>query len=262
MKAEIRKIKVAARIRKQSVKIEELAADIKKNGLLNPVTVLAVDGGEFQLIAGLRRIKAAQALGWTEIDVNVVSPADAEAALRMEISENEQREPFTFSEKMDYARLIEEIEREKARQRMSYGGKKRPHDTDSIGPKGKSRDAIGGKIDMSGKQYDRARYIAEHAPQSVIDELDSGKRTIRGAYDDLRDAAKKRENSGNPITPNSESDRAIRTERELDALKDRHLKEIMRREGTIDKLKLRIAGLEKELTGAKARIQELEKRYE
>ncbi|GHU51781.1 hypothetical protein AGMMS49975_06280 [Clostridia bacterium] len=41
--------------------------------------------------------------------------------LKIEFSENEQREPFTYSEKMDYARLIEEIETAKAKERMLLG---------------------------------------------------------------------------------------------------------------------------------------------
>ncbi len=119
----IERIIIKERIRKEITKISELAEDIRENGLLNPITVMMLDGGKYQLLAGLRRLKAVQSLGHTEIAVNVVFPADAEAALRIEISENEQREDFTFSEKMDYGRLLEEIEREKARERMSLGGK-------------------------------------------------------------------------------------------------------------------------------------------
>ena len=292
MKIEISKIMVAERIRKQSVNIEELAADIEMNGLLNPVTVMAVGGGEFQLLAGLRRIMAAQLLGWTEIEVNVVSPADAEAALHIEISENEQREPFTFSEKMAYAQLLEIIEQEKAKKRMAIGKKSELFGTAEFGHRGERRDAIGARIAMSGRQYDRAKYIADHAPQSVIDALDSGKRTIRDAFEGLREAEKKSKNAGVPqqktarkstdasgmadspslsataaqskqaapathAAHESDLDRALRAERELAALKDQHLKEIIRRENTIDKLKLRVARVEKELAAANARFRAL-----
>jgi ParB family chromosome partitioning protein len=183
----INKIKVTARIRKEINNIDELAADIRANGLIAPVAVMPLGGGEYQLLAGFRRIKAAELLGWTELDVNVLSPADAEAALKIEYSENEQREPFTYSEKMEFARLIEEIERVKALKRKSAGGKG-GEDVDR-GPHlkwGKSRDAVGAKIGMSGKQYDRAKYIAANAPQEIIDELDRGERSVKGTYDELR----------------------------------------------------------------------------
>ena len=104
--------------------------------MINPITVIAANDGEFRLIAGLRRLKAAQALGWDDIEVYVVSPADAEAELLIEISENEQREPFTFSEKMDFARIIEEIESAKARERMLSGKKSDDSDPVPLGAQG------------------------------------------------------------------------------------------------------------------------------
>jgi len=205
VKIAIDKIKVMARIRKEITKIDELASDIQQNGLLNAVTVMALDGGEFRLLAGLRRIRAVQSLGWTEIDVNVVSPSDAENALRIEISENEQREQFTISEKVAFGNLLAEIEAAKAKERMSEGGKgglkegvvRGPHLDD-----GKSRDIIGKKIGMSGRQYERAKYIAENAPPDVIDQLDKGERTIRGTYDELRAKSK----AGKPSAPHDPLD--------------------------------------------------------
>ena len=189
MKTAIERIIIKERIRKDITKISELAEDIKKNGLINPITVMALDGGAFQLLAGLRRIKAVQSLGLTEIEVTVVSPADAEAALRIEFSENEQREEFTYSEKMDYARLIEVIEKEKAKERMVAGKKSCEADPVPLGAQGqtgRTRDIVASKIGMGKTTYDRAKYIADNAPPEVIDQLDSGERTIRGTYDELR----------------------------------------------------------------------------
>ncbi len=196
MKAAIESIIIKERIRKDITKIAELADDIKINGLLNPVTVMVLDGGEYQLLAGLRRIKAVQSLGLAEIEVNIVTPTDAEAALRIEYSENEQREDFTYSEKMDYAGLIEDIEKARAKERMSTGGNEAGRGRPKQGmahspyPKGTSRDSIGEKIGMSGRQYDRAKYVADNASPEVIDQLDNGERSIRGVYDELRAKAK------------------------------------------------------------------------
>jgi len=206
MRVGIENIKVAERIRKLTAGVEALAADIQRNGLINPITVMAMDGNDgYQLLAGLRRLRAAQALGWEQIEVTVVSPKDAEAALNIEYSENVQREAFTYSEKMDYARLILEIEKAKAQERKVIGGvtagRNRPQKDGVQGPQPKAernpraRDIVGGKIGMSGKQYERAKYIADHAPQEVIEELDRGERTIRSTYDEIR-AAKKRPQPG------------------------------------------------------------------
>ena len=190
MKAFINSIMITDRVRKEITKIDELAADIEANGLLNPITVMSLEGEEYRLLAGLRRLRALEKLGYSEVDINIVSPADAEAALRIEISENEQREPFTFSEKMDFARMLEEIEQAKARERMSLGGKGgMDQEGTDRGPyleKKESRCAIGEKIGMSGRQYSRAKHIADNAPEEIIDELDKGQRSIRGTYDEMR----------------------------------------------------------------------------
>jgi ParB family chromosome partitioning protein len=203
MKAAIEAIIIKERIRKEITRIPELAADIEKNGLINPVTVMSLDSGRFQLLAGLRRVKAAQSLGWPEIEVNVVSLADAEAAIHIEYSENEQREQFTYSEKMDYSRLVEVIEKEKAKERKAEGqsrggatagngrnkqsclGDARPA-SNSVPPKQRVRDIVGEKIGMSGKQYERAKYVAENATQDVIEQIDRGERTIFDVHDELK----------------------------------------------------------------------------
>jgi ParB family chromosome partitioning protein len=194
MTVEIGKIKITKRIRKDITKIAELSADIQANGLINPITVMSLDGGEFQLLAGLRRLRATELLGHSEISINVISPSDAEAMLRIEISENEQREAFTFTERMDYAELLEVIEQAKAKERMSLGGKGgiNSEGVDDSPPleKKKSRDAIGEKIGMSGRQYSRAKHIAENASDEVIEEIDSGKRSISKTYKELRDGEK------------------------------------------------------------------------
>ena len=217
-------IKVLERIRKEVSGIDELAEDIRQNGLLQAIVVMELGGGEFQLLAGLRRLKAAQQLGWETIDVNVVAPADAEAALRIEISENVQREPFTYSEQMYYAELLANIEHEKASARKREGnslggtlaGKGRPlgdrladhgpptYEQNSI-EKAESRDKIGARIGMSGRQYSRAKYISNNAPQEIIDELDRGERSIRTTYDELR-SKEKDARSDNPTTDTCEAD--------------------------------------------------------
>lgn len=296
MLIEIEKIKVAERIRKQTTKVDELAADIKKNGLINPITVMEVDGGaRYQLLAGLRRLRAAQLLGWSQIESSVAQPKDAEAVLNIEYSENMQRETFTYSEKMDYARLIAEIEKQKAQERMLEGqicggtqagnGRTKQSCFEDRGPQSNSRkpqvrDIVGEKIGMSGRQYDRANYIAEHAPPEIVDALDRGERTIRATYEELCAARKSakpkdvdvpvepmRPTAASPVVsvspeqnakPVSALDRAICAERELDAIKYRQHNEIFHRDSIIENLKNRVQELEAALVEAQARILALE----
>ena len=195
MKALIKNIWVTERIRKEINKIDELAADIRQNGLINPIAVMSVGDDEYRLIAGLRRLRAIESMGLTEIDIRILTPADAEAELMIEISENEQREEFTFSEKMDFARLLEVIEAEKANERMLSGKRVDDPVDDRPQGQGKVRDIIGEKIGMSGRQYSRAKHIAENAPDEIIEELDKGERSINKTYEELRSKEKEEKSS-------------------------------------------------------------------
>ena len=115
----ISSICVAERIRKENGSLDELAQDIQKHGLLNPITVMEQSDGGYVLIAGLRRMKAMEQLNAAEIRATVMSPMEADEMLMLEIAENEQRKEFTVSEKLAFAEKLRAIEREKARARMS-----------------------------------------------------------------------------------------------------------------------------------------------
>ncbi|MCL2509213.1 MAG: ParB N-terminal domain-containing protein [Oscillospiraceae bacterium] len=205
MKAKISDITVGNRIRKDGGDIGAFAEDIRVNGLINPVSVMRAGGGELKLLAGFRRLKAAKLLGWEEIEINMLSPADSEAELLVEISENEQRKPFTVSEIAHYGKLLEEIEAVKVTERRAEGnalggmtaGRGRPKDNSLADPgpssygagsngKRETREVIGEKIGMSGRQYDRVKYIAANAPPEMLDQVDRGELKIRRAYDELR----------------------------------------------------------------------------
>ena len=101
----IDRVNINNRIRKDYGNITELAQSIERLGLMNPPVV----DPEFNLIAGERRLKACKELGMNQIEVNVMVIEDYEKALMMEIEENENRKEFTFSERMNYAKLIEKL---------------------------------------------------------------------------------------------------------------------------------------------------------
>lgn len=121
MLIEIEKIKIKDRIRKDFGNIQELADDIKENGLINP-PVITPD--TYELITGERRIRAMKLLGYKQIEVRPMAVKDAEHQLNLEISENEARKDFSKAERIDYARRLERIESLKAKERQatSTGG--------------------------------------------------------------------------------------------------------------------------------------------
>ncbi|MGC5773657.1 ParB N-terminal domain-containing protein [Paenibacillus pabuli] len=174
MLIDINQIKVSDRIRKDFGGIEELAKDIDQNGLINPIVVTP----DFQLIAGERRLRAHQYLGRKEVVVRVMEISDFEHQLRLEISENEHRKEFTFSERVEWAKRLEEVERIKAKERMAAGKENVPEQ-----PAGQVRDIVADQAGFgSGRTYDKAKYIMENATPEIIQQLDEGIISTHKAY--------------------------------------------------------------------------------
>jgi ParB family chromosome partitioning protein len=100
-----------SRHRRDMGDINSLAASIADLGLLHPI-VIHPDG---TLIAGERRLRAAQQLGWREIPVHVV---DLDAMVKGEFAENAVRKDFTISEAVAIKRALGPIEQTAARERQ------------------------------------------------------------------------------------------------------------------------------------------------
>lgn len=89
-------------------KLEELVSSIKEKGVLQPVLVRSKEG-DYELIAGERRLRAAKTLGMDEIPVIVKNVNDADA-LELSLIENIQREELNpIEEAKAFQRLIDEF---------------------------------------------------------------------------------------------------------------------------------------------------------
>ncbi|KIT83943.1 hypothetical protein QU40_10720 [Staphylococcus aureus] len=196
MLIDINKVTVGKRIRKDYGDITSLADDIEDRGLINPPVVTP----DYELIAGERRLKAMKKLDYRQIEVRVMSVEDYEHQLKIEISENEERKAFTYSERMDYAKQLERIEAKKAKDRKTSKLKQNKDTVTDQGPerKGETRDIVGKASGFgSGRTYARAKYIYENADEETIKEVDEGKKSIRKAHDELR--AKEKQNEANKV---------------------------------------------------------------
>ena len=92
-----------------AVKIEELAQSVRTYGLLQPILVRRDKNGQFQLIAGERRLKACKSLEWTHIPAVIKDLSDS-AMATIALIENLQREDLNFIEEAEgYGRLLEEF---------------------------------------------------------------------------------------------------------------------------------------------------------
>jgi len=88
--------------------LDELASSIRASGLLQPVVVRQTADG-FQLIAGERRWRAVERLGWSTIPA-VVREADDQTLLTLALIENLQRDDLNpIDEAQGYDRLMSEF---------------------------------------------------------------------------------------------------------------------------------------------------------
>lgn len=90
--------------------LEELSASIKELGIIQPITVRKVEDGNFQIISGERRYRAAKLAGLEAIPA-YLRLADDQEVLEMALVENIQREELDPIEiALSYQRLIEECQ--------------------------------------------------------------------------------------------------------------------------------------------------------
>ena len=97
--------KYQPRTRMDPGSLEELAASIKAQGLIQPISVRPVGNGRFEIIAGERRWRAAQRANLHEVPVIVRALSDSQA-VEIAIIENVQREDLNAVEEAEGYRLL------------------------------------------------------------------------------------------------------------------------------------------------------------
>ena len=186
MLVDIDRIVVGDRIRKDFGDIQELADNIKKNGLLNPLTV----NGDYKLLAGERRLKACKLLGWSQVDVRMVESEDEAQDIEIELSENNVRRNFTGSELAEGLRRQMAIEAERARERQTLG------ETFPEGSGGRARDKAGAAFGISGRQAEKGLFVSDNADlldPAEFANWDEGRLSTNKAFQKIKAAQKKAE---------------------------------------------------------------------
>ncbi|NYF25545.1 nucleoid occlusion protein [Sporosarcina sp. JAI121] len=104
-------------------KIEELARTIHTHGVIQPIVIRKVDDEQYEIIAGERRYRAMQKLGWSEVPAIIRNLDDKETA-SIALIENLQREELTaIEEAYAYEKLLElhSLTQEALAQRLGKG---------------------------------------------------------------------------------------------------------------------------------------------
>ncbi len=88
--------------RKQFAKgaLEELCDSIKQYGVIQPINVRKISVGNYELVAGERRLRAATMAGLKEIPAIIVNVTDNDSAV-MALIENLQREDLSYMEEAE-----------------------------------------------------------------------------------------------------------------------------------------------------------------
>ncbi|RFC35826.1 MAG: chromosome segregation DNA-binding protein [Candidatus Nitrotoga sp. LAW] len=106
---ELKPGKYQPRSRMDESSLNELAASIKAQGVMQPILARLLPNGSHEIIAGERRWRAAQLAGLVQVPVLVRKVAD-NAALAMALIENIQREDLNpLEEAVGIQRLIDEF---------------------------------------------------------------------------------------------------------------------------------------------------------
>lgn len=104
-------------------KIAELAQTIHTHGIIQPIVVREYESGKYEIIAGERRFRALQRLGWETAPVIVKNFNDTETA-SVALIENLQREELSpIEEAIAYGKLLElhSLTQEALAQRLGIG---------------------------------------------------------------------------------------------------------------------------------------------
>jgi ParB family chromosome partitioning protein len=106
----IRRGKYQPRIDMHNESLEDLANSIRAQGVVQPIVVKPAGGGEYEIIAGERRWRAAQLAGLQEIPA-VIRDVPDKAAMAMALIENIQRENLNPMEESNaLQRLLNEFQ--------------------------------------------------------------------------------------------------------------------------------------------------------
>lgn len=163
-------------------KIEEHGFDEHQRLLVKP------DG---TILGGHRRWRAAQEVGLGKVPVEVVEPEDEIEEKRILLTDNDYREK-TPAEVVNEGELWEQIERERAKERMSEGGGGK---SSTPSGQGKTRDKVGESVGVSGKTWEKGKKVKEtandpNAPdevretaEEVWEKLKTGGQSIHGAHE-------------------------------------------------------------------------------
>jgi len=151
---------VGERHRRDLGDIAGLAKSIDEVGLLHPIAV-TFDG---HLIAGERRLRAVELLGWKTIPYTPI-PINIDQIVRGEFAENTCRQDFTLSEAVAIKRTLEPLEKAAAKERQREGGRRGGEGSGKLpeASKGNAADKAARATGMARRTLEKAEAVVDAA---------------------------------------------------------------------------------------------------
>jgi len=152
--------------------LDELSDSIRERGIIQPIVVRALQGDNFEIIAGERRWRAAQRAGLHDVPIAVVEANDAQS-LEYAIIENVQRADLNpIEEASGYLALMDDFNRTQD-EVAQIVGKSRPHVANTIRllklPESVKQLVRAGKLSAGHARLLLGQPNAEKIAQEIID---------------------------------------------------------------------------------------------
>ena len=155
--------------------LKNLAADIKRRGLINPITVRSLAGGQYEVIAGQRRVLACIEIGWTEIEAIIRDDLNDDEASLLSLTENIQRADMNPIDKARaYQRVYDRVGSYQAVAKqvsVSATTARRYLDLLNLSPELQERVSTSEGVVGVGKFSDLARNFAEEDQGEALEEI-------------------------------------------------------------------------------------------
>jgi len=164
-------------------------ASVKSSGVLEPIVIT----DDWRIVSGHRRYLAAKELGLVHVPCTVRQFTDEDDILHSLVEYNRYRVK-TVRETMREATVIQEVEEHRAKARQvaaSWGTVKEILPEQELGRKGQTRDKVAAAIGMSGRTYDKLRYITDQAKtndkaRELVDRIDKGESSIDSVFKSIK----------------------------------------------------------------------------
>lgn len=160
----------------QDEEYDSLKESIKLHGLWMPI-ITTKDG---VILDGHNRFRACKELG-IQVRASIKEfPTKTDEIIFVGES-NLKRRQLTSLQRIAIVQKLESHYAEKAKQRMSEGGRGGNIST----PLGKTRDQLGEKAHVSGRNYEKGTTVLDKASQDDIDKINSEEKTINKVYREI-----------------------------------------------------------------------------